>query len=200
MQLYPPAIYELIKRLSELPTIGPKTAERIIFMLLKKNNNEILALGNNLIELSKKIKRCSRCNNFSDTNPCHICSDPHRNQNLLCIVSEPPDLAAIERTGHFDGLYFVLNGHISTYHGTTPADIKIPELLAYIQQNQQINEIVLAFNQDVEGETTGLYLAKELKKINKKTSRLARGLPMGADVEYADEITLSAALDNRKEL
>ncbi len=200
MHQYPPVIYELIRRLSELPTIGPKTAERIVFMMLKKNRADIEYLGKNLIELSKKIQRCDQCQNFSDTNPCSICSDPHRNKDILCIVTEPQDLAAIERTGHFDGLYFVLNGTISTYHGTTPADIHIPELLAHIQKHPNITEIILGLDPDVEGETTTLYISRELKKINKKTSRLARGLPVGADVEYADEITLSAALDNRKEI
>ena len=200
MHQYPPVIYELIRKLSELPTIGPKTAERIVFMMLKKNRTDIEYLGKNLIDLSKKVQRCEQCHNFSDTNPCVICADEHRDKDILCIVSEPQDLAAIERTDHFNGLYFVLNGTISTYHGTTPADIHIPELLEHIHNHPNITEIILALDPNVEGETTTLYISRELKSLNKKTSRLARGLPVGADVEYADEVTLSAALDNRREL
>ncbi len=200
MHQYPPVIYELINKLAELPTIGPKTAERIVFMMLKKNHDDIATLGNNLIDLSKKIKRCSECYNFSETNPCHICKNKHRNQSILCIVSEPQDLVAIERTGHFDGRYFVLNGTISTYHGTKPEDIRIPELVKYIKKNNHITEIILALDPNVEGETTAMYLIKHLSSLNKKISRLAKGLPVGADVEYADEVTLSAALDNRKEI
>ena len=200
MHQYPPVIYELITKLAELPTIGPKTAERIVFMMLKKNNGDITALGNNLIELSKRIKRCSQCHNFAENDPCHICNNEHRDDAILCIVSEPQDLVAIERTGHFNGKYFVLNGNISTYHGITPQDINVPDLVKHIKNKKNIKEIILALDPNVEGETTAMYLIKHLEPLNKKISRLAKGLPVGADVEYADEVTLSAALDNRKEI
>jgi len=201
MTQYPQIIQQLIQHLAKLPTIGPKTAERIIFTLLKKNQQDIISLGQKLIELGQQIKRCSVCHNFSGSDPCIICSDQTRQKNILCIVSEPQDLEAIERTGQFHGLYFVLNGTISTSNGNGPKEINAHLLLQRIKSSpQKIEEVILAFNPDIEGETTVMYLARALKPLGIKTSRLARGLPVGADLEYADEITLSAALNNRNEI
>lgn len=201
MSQYPRAIGQLIAQLAKLPTIGPKTAERIIFTLLRKNQQDIVTLGKNLIELGQQIKRCSHCHNFTSQDPCEICQDKNRDTSLLCVVSEPQDLEAIERTREFNGKYFVLNGTISTANGHGPQEINIPHLLTKIKKSPQpIQEVILAFNPDIEGETTVMYLAKALKPLAVKTSRLARGLPVGADLEYADEITLTAALNNRREI
>lgn len=201
MSQYPRVIQQLILQLAKLPTIGPKTAERIIFNLLRKNQQDIVSLGKNLIDLGQQIKRCSICHNFTSSDPCSICSDKNRREDVLCIVAEPQDLEAIERTGQFTGKYFVLNGTISTYNGNGPKEINMPILLDRIKKsNPAITEAILAFNPDIEGETTVMYLAQALKPLNIKTSRLARGLPVGADLEYADEVTLTAALNNRNEI
>ena len=201
MSQYPHVIHQLIQLLSKLPTIGPKTAERIVFMLLKRNHQDIVTLGKQLIELGQQITRCQSCHNFSSANPCHICQDKNRNKELLCVVSEPQDLEAVEKTRQFDGYYFVLNGTISTYNGHGPQDINVPLLLDKIKKSQpNISEVILALDPDIEGETTMMYLAKALQPLQVKVSRLARGLPVGADLEYADEVTLSDALTNRREI
>ncbi len=201
MTQYPRAIQQLIQELAKLPTIGPKTAERIVFTLLRKNQQDIINLGQKLINLAREIKRCSICHNFSGSDPCYICSDTGRQKNILCLVSEPQDLEAIERTGQYHGQYFVLNGTISTANGQGPKEINVPQLLSRIKSSpEKIKEIILAFNPDIEGETTVMYLSKILKPLDIKISRLARGLPVGADLEYADEITLTAALNNRREI
>lgn len=201
MSQYPRVIQQLIQLLATLPTIGPKTAERIVFMLLKRNQHDIIRLGQQLIELGQNITRCTSCHNFSSQDPCSICADPNRATGILCIVSEPQDLEAVEKTHQFSGTYFVLNGTLSTYHGNGPRDINVPELLQKIKKSTSvITEVILALDPDIEGETTMLYLAKALQPLDIKISRLARGLPVGADLEYADEVTLSDALTNRREM
>ncbi|MGB0757299.1 MAG: recombination mediator RecR [Patescibacteria group bacterium] len=200
MHHYPPVIQNLIQRLSYLPTIGPKTAERIVFALLKKDRQLIRKLGNEITELSNQIVQCETCYTFSETNPCDICNNTQRDKTLLCVVTEPQDIAAIERTGHFHGLYFVIGGTISTYHGTSPKDLRMPELLKRIKETPTLTEVILAIDPTAEGETTTLYVSEQLKNLGKKITRLARGLPVGADVEYADEVTLSAAIDDRKQI
>lgn len=201
MTHYPRIIQQLINTLAKLPTIGPKTAERIIFTLLKNNHQDITALGQRLIELGEKITRCSSCRNFTAQNPCEICADRTRDRSLLCVVAEPQDLEAIEKTKQYLGYYFVLDGTISTYQGKGPKEIHVPQLVEKIKTARpKIKETILAFNPDIEGETTVMYLAKLLHPLGVKTSRLARGLPVGADLEYADEVTLTDALQYRKEV
>lgn len=200
MHHYPPVIQQLIQRIAQLPTIGPKTAERIVFALLKKDANIIRKIGTELVDLSQRVIQCTQCYNFSETNPCTICADTNRDKSLLCVIADPQDLAAIERTNQYAGYYFVLGGTISTYYGTGPKEIRIPDLLEYITAHTEIAEIILAIDQTADGETTTMYLSEHLQKTNRVISRLARGLPVGADVEYADEVTLSAALENRRRI
>lgn len=201
MDKYPQPIEKLINSFSRLPTIGPKTAERLVFYLLKKSNQNLEELADNLLHVKENIKLCSLCHNFSETDPCHICSDRSRRPDILCVISCHQDLRAIERTGNYHGLYFILNGNLEPLQGTGPDDIKIPKLLTRLQSSPvPIKEIILAFNPDINGETTVLYLTRILKKMPIKITRLARGLPVGADLEYADEITLTEAIKNRREL
>jgi len=198
---YPPAIKKLIETFTRLPSIGPKTAERLVFYLLKKPEKEIQEFIDNLTQVKNQIQKCELCNNFSPANPCHICRDKNRDHSLLCIVAENQDLQAIEKTNNFNGVYFVLNGYLEPLKGTGPMDIKIPELLNRIKKSSiPIKEIILALDADINGETTILYLTKILKPLKIKITRLARGLPVGADLEYADEITLTEALKNRREI
>ncbi len=198
---YPEPIKKLIDTFARLPTIGPKTAERLVFYLLKKPDQEIKQFIDNLTAVREQIKRCNLCNNFSATNPCHICADSKRDHSLLCVVAENQDLQAIEKTNNFHGVYFVLNGYLEPTRGTGPTDIKTPALINRIKNSPHpIKEVILALDADINGETTILYLTKILSPLGVKITRLARGLPVGADLEYADEITLSEALKNRREV
>lgn len=198
---YPQPIQKLIDSFSRLPTIGPKTAERLVFHLLKKSTTEIDELASNLSHVNKKILRCTLCNNFSENNPCSICRDSQRDKSLLCVVAGHQDLAVIEKTHNFSGLYFILNGMLEPLKGQGPDDIHIPELLDRIKKSTTpVKEIILAFNADIDGETTVLYITKLLKPLGLKITRLARGLPVGANLEYADEITLTEAIKNRREI
>ena len=197
---YPKIIQNLINQFAKLPSIGPKTAERLVFYLLYRPQSELNQFGEALEHLKENIKICSVCFNFSETNPCHICADHRRNQKIICVVAKPQDLTAIEKINRFDGVYHILGGHINPLEDVKPENIKINELVERIKNNN-INEIILALNLDLPGETTSLYLTKLLKQFkNLKITRLARGLPMGADLEYADEITLENALKSRQEL
>ncbi len=198
---YPEPIKKLIDTFARLPTIGPKTAERLVFYLLKKPDQEIKQFIDSLTAVREQIKRCYLCNNFSATNPCHICQNPKRDHSLLCVVAENQDLQAIEKTNNFQGVYFVLNGYLEPTRGTGPTDIKTPALIERIKKSPTpIKEVILALDADINGETTILYLTKILKPLGVKITRLARGLPVGADLEYADEITLTEALKNRREI
>lgn len=201
MTQYPKPIQKLISSFAHLPTIGPKTAERLVFHLLKKSDKEIEEFSQNLLNVKDKITKCNLCNNFSEINPCKICSDSKRNSSTLCIISNHQDLDAIEKTQNFQGIYYILNGTLEPLEGLGPEQIKIPELINRIKQSKTpIKEVILAFNSDMNGETTVLYLTKILKPLNIKITKLARGLPVGANLEYADEITLTEALNNRREI
>lgn len=197
--MYSPSINNLIKTFSRLPTVGQKTAERFVFYLLKSGKKEVGELTLSLKTLTDKVKSCANCWDFSDTNPCSICIDTKRDQTILCVVSQPQDIQVIEKTGEFKGLYFVLRGLIRADEANL-AEIKIKELFTKIKKTKTITEIIIALNADLAGETTAMYLDQALKKINPKlkVTRLARGLPMGSDLQYADEITLGAALKNRR--
>jgi len=196
---YPTSIQNLIDYFSKLPSVGPKTAERYVFYLLKAHPEWLQGFAQALAELKEKTTVCQTCLSIAETNPCPICSDQKRNRATLCLAADSSDLIAIEATKQYNGLYFILGGVINTIEGVKPEQLNIKRLLARLK-TAPIKEIILAFNPDLEGETTALYLAKLLKPLKIKITRLAKGLPMGADLEYADEITLSNALKYRNEV
>ncbi|MBI3120422.1 MAG: recombination protein RecR [Candidatus Kerfeldbacteria bacterium] len=197
--MLPQSLYHLIEAFKHLPGVGPKTAERYVFYLLKRPKNEIAEMIHGLQKLSEDLRLCSICFDFSTDNPCTICRDSSRDSSILCVVAESSDVAAIEHTGEFNGRYHVLGGVIQQVEGIGPDQLRIRELLKRIEQNG-IREVILATNPDLEGETTALYLARLLKEKDMVVSRLARGLPTGADIEYADDVTLGSSIVNRKKL
>lgn len=190
---------KLTEYFQKLPSIGPKTAMRLALHIIKMPENEVNNFAQAILDAKSKIAYCSVCFNMSASDPCEICSDATRNQNIICVVSETKDLMAIEKTNEYHGLYHVLQGLISPIDGITPDDIRIKELLYRISQ-QDIKEVILALNPSVEGEATSLYLNKLLKPFNIKITRIAFGLPMGSELEYVDEMTLARALDGRVEI
>lgn len=195
---YPKALQNLIDKLSTFPSVGPKTAERYAFYLLKKDKNYLNDLGQTIINLNSEILNCQTCQTLSETNPCSICADKNRNDSLLCIVENTQDLIALEDTKQYSGKYFVLNGLINTLDNIGPEELNIKKLVSLIN-NKKVKEIILALNFTLEGETTALYLSK-LFKDHLKITRLAKGLPAGSDLEYADKTTLSSALEFRSEI
>jgi recombination protein RecR len=199
MAYYPEPVARLIEALQRLPGIGPKTAQRLTFFLLKRPADEVKGLAEALGQLKALIIHCSLCFNVTQDDPCRICRDPQRDARLLCVVEEPNDLLALERTREFRGRYHVLLGALSPLDGIGPEDIKVRELLTRLER-EPVEEIILATNPSVEGEATAIYLAKLLKPFALRITRIARGLPVGGDLEYADEVTLSKALEGRKEM
>ncbi len=199
MAYYPPPVARLIEELQKLPGIGPKTAQRLTFFLLKRPAEEVRMLSEALGQLKSQIVNCSVCFNVTEQDPCRICKDPARDSRLLCVVEEPNDLLALERTGQFRGRYHVLLGALSPLDGIGPEDLKVREFLARMEA-EPVDEVILATNPNVEGEATAIYLAKLLKSLVPRVTRIARGLPVGGDLEYADEVTLSKALEGRKEM
>ena len=198
--MYSDSIQNLINKIARWPSIGPKTAERIVFYLLRQSHQDTDGLIKGLEELKEKIKICQICFNFSEDNPCLICSDNKRDHQLICLVTKPQDINSIEKTNSFAGLYHVLGGNINPLENISPQDIRIKELMDRIKKDN-VKEIILALNPDLTGETTSLYLTKLLKQIpNIKISKLARGLPVGADLEYADPSTIESSLKGRQEL
>jgi len=196
---YPEPVARLIDALQRLPGIGPRTAQRLTFFLLKRPADEVRELAESLLSVKLNITHCGRCFNVTDTDPCRICVDPARDSRLLCIVEEPNDLLAMERTGEFRGRYHVLLGALSPLDGIGPEDLKVRELFQRLD-GEPVEEIILATNPNVEGEATAIYLAKLLKPLGVRLTRIARGLPVGGDLEYADQVTLSKALEGRKEI
>jgi recombination protein RecR len=196
---YPEPVARLIDALQRLPGIGPKTAQRLTFYLLKRPADEVRELSDSLVAVKQKITYCRICFNVTDEDPCRICSDPRRDEQVLCVVEEPNDLLAMERTGEFRGRYHVLLGALSPLDGIGPDDLKIRELLARLE-GRETTEVILATNPNVEGEATALYLAKLLRPLAVRITRIARGLPVGGDLEYADQVTLSKALEGRREI
>jgi recombination protein RecR len=199
MGYYPEPVARLIEALQRLPGVGPKTAQRLTFFLLKRPADEVGELAEALREIKARILHCSVCFNVTEEDPCRICRDPARDGRAMCVVEEPNDLLAIERTGEFKGRYHVLLGALSPLDGIGPEDIKVRELLGRLEQGG-VEEAILATNPSVEGEATAIYLAKLLRPLGIRTTRIARGLPVGGDLEYADEVTLSKALEGRKEM
>jgi len=196
---YPEPVARLIDALQRLPGIGPRTAQRLTFFLLKRPVEEVRELADSLLGVKSNIVHCSRCFNVTDIDPCRICADPARDSRLLCIVEEPNDLLAMERTGEFHGRYHVLLGALSPLDGIGPEDLKLRELFQRLDR-EPAEEIILATNPNVEGEATAIYLAKLLKPFGARLTRIARGLPVGGDLEYADQVTLSKALEGRREI
>jgi len=196
----PPAMTRLVKELSRLPGVGEKTAGRLAFHLLNRPRDEVIALAESLLEMKERVGLCSGCFGLSDTPRCAICDDPAREHDLLCVVEGPADLMAIERARGFNGVYHVLHGALAPLDGVGPEDIKIKELLARLADPGAVSEVIVATNATVEGEATALYLARLLKPLGVKTTRLARGLPAGGDLEYSDTATLQSALSGRREL
>jgi len=198
---YPPLVQQLIQLLSQLPSVGPKTAERYIFYLLEQKPELIKPLAHHLEQLSQTLTTCSECGAITLSDPCPICRDSQRSTALLCIVATNQDLEAIETTGSYLGRYLVLGGYLDTLNGIKPTDLRLETLLKYLQKNKNIKEIILAFNPTIEGETTALYIQKLLKnKWHGHISRLARGLATGTNLEYTDPLTLANALKFRQEI
>lgn len=187
----------LVGELSRLPGIGPKTATRLAHHLLKASRADVDALASALREVKEKLFHCSQCNAITDVDPCRVCSDPGRDRTLVCVVEEPFNIEPIERTGEFRGRYHVLMGALSPQRGVGPEDLRIAGLLDRLQG---VREVILASNPNVEGEATALYLARLIKSKGVRVTRLAFGLPVGGDIEYADEVTLARSLAGRREI
>lgn len=196
MRGYADWMSQLIEALARLPGIGRRSAERIVFYLLKSNREEVERLSRLLISVKKNVTFCKACSNFADAELCCICADPGRDRGLICVVEDPKDIIAIEKTGTYVGLYHVLLGFLSALEGIGPDEIRIAELVRRVRENK-VREVILATNPNTEGETTALYLAEILKPLKVKVSRIARGVPVGGHIEYTDQATLSRALEGR---
>jgi len=196
---YPEPIAKLIDAFSRLPGIGPKTAGRLAFHVLRMKEEDVLDFAKALVSAKRNLRYCSVCCNITDTDPCRICSDKNRDASSICVVQEARDVVAMERTREYHGLYHVLHGAISPMEGIGPDDIKIAELLHRLS-DERVQELILATNPNIEGEATAMYLSKLVKPFGVKVTRIAHGLPVGGDLEYADEVTLSKALEGRREI
>jgi recombination protein RecR len=194
----PPPVQRLVEAFARLPGIGPKTASRLTYHLLRSPAEEALALSEALRDLKAKTRFCQTCFNITEESPCPLCKSEERDRSVICVVEEPLDVTAIERTRQFTGLYHVLHGAISPMEGIGPEDLRIRELLARTENG--VREIILATNPSLEGENTAMYLHKKLAALGVRVTRLARGLPVGGDLEYADEITLTRALEGRRDM
>lgn len=202
----PPVLEELIERLAKLPGLGRKSATRLSLFFLRSPEEEVRALAEALVEVKEKIRFCSLCNNFTDEDPCPRCGDPRRDRSVICVVETPSDLLALDASGLFNGLYHVLGGALAPLSGVGPDDLKIDELLARVdgsgqdEINPKVREVLLATGSSPEGETTATYLAGRLKERGVTVTRLARGIPLGVDLEYVDGATLRQSLEFRREV
>ena len=199
MSMYSPSIEKLIQSFEKLPSIGNKTAARLAFYVLNASEEETNEFVSSIINAKKNLKYCSKCYNISDTDPCPICGNPKRDPSVICVVEDVRDIIAMEKTHEFKGVYHVLHGSISPMNGIGPDDIKIKELLARLMDGT-VKEVILATNPRVEGEATAMYLSKLIKPLGIKVTGIAHGIPVGGDLEYTDEITLTKALEGRREL
>lgn len=193
------SIEKLIEEFEKLPSIGHKTAVRLAFHMLNSSLEDCEQFANTIIDTKKNLKYCSICNNITDTDPCPICSNAKRNQEVICVVEDVRDIVQIEKTHEYNGVYHVLNGVISPMNGIGPNDIKLKELMTRIGSGE-VKELILATNPNVEGEATAMYISKLVKPFDIKTTRIAHGIPIGGDLEYVDEVTLAKALENRTTL
>ena len=199
MSIYTPALQKLIDELGKLPGVGPKSAQRIAFHLIKIPEQEALSLADAIQQAKQKVRFCETCFNMSDEVICEICSDYQRDSSLVCVVEEPRDIVALERTREYKGLYHVLQGAINPIDGIGPEQLKIRELLERLKGNTVV-EVILCTNPNIEGEATAMYLAKLIEPLGIQVSRIASGLPVGGDLEYADELTLGRALEGRRNI
>ena len=199
MALYIKSVENLINEFRKLPGIGPKSAKRIVFFLLKLSHSDIVKFSRNLIEMKEKVKFCSKCYSLTEEDICHICRDQFRDRKKICIVEEVSDAIIIEKTGEYKGLYHILGGLLSPIENVGPDEIRVPRLLERVKANN-IEEVIIALNPTVEGESTAMYLKKILTPFGVKVTKLASGLPVGGDLEYADEITIGRAISDRREL
>lgn len=199
MTYYAEPIIRLIKEFSKLPGVGEKTASRFAFYVLNTNKEYVQKLVKSLIDVKEKIMLCSSCFNLSDKNPCSICSDATRRDNIICVVEDIKDMAAIEKMGGFKGRYHILHGTLSPLKGIGPEDIKVNELIDRVRQGV-VEEIILATNSDMDGEATALYITRLLKPVGVRVTRIATGIPVGSDLEYIDGATLGRAMEGRREV
>ena len=199
MSQYAKPLANLIRELSKLPGIGGKTAQRLAFHILSVNEKDANSLADAIVVAKKSMKFCSVCGNLTDVDPCYICTDKSRDKNLICVVAQPRDVVAMERMKEYKGLYHVLHGAISPIDGIGPEDINLKELILRLQK-EDVTEIILATNPTIEGEATAMYIARLIKPAGIKGTRIAHGIPVGGDLEYTDEVTLSKAIEGRVEL
>lgn len=199
MDFYPMPVARLVEQFSKLPGIGAKTAQRLAFFVLNMPESEVRALSQAIIEAKQKTKYCSICGNLTDIDPCFICRNTSRDASVICVVEEPRDVIAMEKTREFKGVYHVLHGAISPMTGVGPNDIRIKELLERLKKGG-VKEVIVATNPNVEGEATAMYLSKLIKPLGILVTRIAHGVPVGGDLEYADEVTLTKALEGRREI
>ena len=200
MRQYPKPLNKLINELSKLPGIGGKTAQRLAFHILALEESEATSLANSIVNAKRSLHYCSMCGNLTDTDPCEICSDESRDRTKVCVVDTPQDVIAMERIREFKGLYHVLHGAISPVEGIGPNEINLKSLITRLQQHDEIDEIIVATNPNIEGEATAMYIARLLKPSGIKVTRIAHGIPVGGDLEYADEVTLLKAMEGRREI
>ena len=194
----PAPVARLIEEFHKLPGVGPKSAQRLTYYLLRMPVAEAKALAEAILDVKERITFCTVCQNVTDGNPCRICASDRRDRSTICVVEEPLDILAVERSGSYGGLYHVLHGAISPMDGIGPEDLKIQELLARLRSDE-VTEVILATNPNLEGEATAMYLTRLLRPLGAKVTRLARGLPVGGDLEYADDVTLTRAIEGRQE-
>ena len=199
MSIYTPAVQTLIDELGKLPGVGPKSAQRIAFHLVKIADEDAIRLSDAIRDAKEKVRFCDKCFNMSDEVICDICSDSRRDPSLVCVVEEPRDIVAVERTQEYKGFYHVLQGAINPIDGIGPEQLRVKELLTRLQENP-ISEVILCTNPNIEGEATAMYLARLLEPLGVSVTRIASGLPVGGDLEYADELTLGRALEGRREI
>ena len=189
----------LIDELKKLPGVGAKSAQRLAFHILRSSDEDAEALAAAVRDVKANLRLCSVCNNITDVDPCAYCTSPTRNQRLVCVVEEPTNIAAIEKTKHFNGVFHVLHGAISPLHGIGPDQLRISNLLSRVDAGN-IDEVILATNPTVEGEATAVYLSQQLKRTGVKVTRIAMGIPVGSDIEYTDEITMLKAMEGRRDM
>ncbi len=196
---YPEPISKLMDSFMKLPGIGPKTAVRLAFFVLNMKDDDVMNFANALVNAKRELTHCSICGHITDKEVCAICSDPNRDESIICVVEDPKDVIAMEKMKEYNGKYHVLHGAISPMDGIGPEDINVPDLLNRLK-DEQVKEIILATNANIEGEATAMYISRLVKPSGIRTTRIAHGLPVGGDLEYADEVTLSRALEGRREI
>lgn len=196
---YPEPISKLIDSFTKLPGIGPKTAVRLAFFVLNMKEDDVLDFAKALVSAKRELTHCNICGNITDQDPCSICQDQSRDHSIICVVQDPKDVIAMEKMREYNGQYHILNGAISPIDGIGPEDINVPSLLDRLK-DEKVTELILATNPNVEGEATAMYISRLVKPSGIRITRIAHGLPMGGDLEYADEVTLSKALEGRREL